>query len=345
MSANAILSEPLVESILRQLPRLTLGVVGDLFLDRYLEIDATLTETSLETGLDAYQVVRVRSQPGAAGTVINNLAALGIGCIRPLSVVGEDGEGFELLQALRRMPALDLGSVVLRADRRTPTYTKPMLHEPGAIPRELNRLDIHNRTPLSDDLEAQLLERLTALWEQVDGMIVLDQVSWPDCGVVTRRLRDHLAHLAGRDPKLPVLADSRAQIGLFREVALKPNAREALAATGSEALESALEHLAHQANRPVFCTRSEDGIRLVEPGTLHPREIPGYPVVGPIDPVGAGDSTSAGILSALAAGATLDQAAALGNLVASITVQQLGTTGTATPTQVRARLSEVLGKN
>jgi sugar/nucleoside kinase (ribokinase family) len=60
-------------------------------------------------------------------------------------------------------------------------------------------------------------------------------------------------------------------------------------------------------------------------------------VSGPIDVVGAGDSTSAGIACALAAGRTPEEAAAFGNLVASITIRQLGTTGTATPGQVRQR--------
>jgi sugar/nucleoside kinase (ribokinase family) len=53
--------------------------------------------------------------------------------------------------------------------------------------------------------------------------------------------------------------------------------------------------------------------------------------------VGAGDSTSAGIACAMAAGASGQQAAAFGNLIASITIQQIGTTGTATPAQVRRR--------
>ena len=73
-----MLSDASLKRILERLPDLTIGVLGDLFLDRYLEIDAALTEPSLETGLDAYQVVRVRPSPGAAGTVINNLAALGV---------------------------------------------------------------------------------------------------------------------------------------------------------------------------------------------------------------------------------------------------------------------------
>jgi sugar/nucleoside kinase (ribokinase family) len=43
----------------------------------------------------------------------------------------------------------------------------------------------------------------------------------------------------------------------------------------------------------------------------------------------------------MTAGATPEQAAAFGNLVASITIQQIGVTGTATPDQVRARWKEV----
>ena len=64
-----MLTDPVVEHILNRIPNLTFGVVGDLFLDRYLDIDANLSEPSLETGLPAYQVVRVRPTPGAAGTV------------------------------------------------------------------------------------------------------------------------------------------------------------------------------------------------------------------------------------------------------------------------------------
>jgi sugar/nucleoside kinase (ribokinase family) len=46
----------------------------------------------------------------------------------------------------------------------------------------------------------------------------------------------------------------------------------------------------------------------------------------------------AGIMAALCAGASPGEAALVGNLVASITVQQIGTTGTATRGQVLERL-------
>ena len=340
MSNEPYLTSDVVEAILRKLPSQRIGVLGDLFLDRYFDLDATLTEPSIETGLDAYQVVRVRAYPGAAGTVVNNLSALGVGQIFPIALIGDDGEGYELRQALRILPGVVLDGVVSWPDRRTPTYLKPMLVEPGRTPRELNRLDIHNRERLSRAAEDRLIQLLERRWPELDGLIVLDQVSQPDCGMITGRVRDRIAELAAGDRGKFVLADSREQIGSFRNVAVKPNQHELLRAMPGQLLEDAVLALARQTGGSVFCTCGERGILCASPSERLV-EVPGFPVTGPIDPVGAGDSTSASIASAWAAGASPWQAAAFGNLVASITVQQLGTTGTATPDQVRARWREV----
>lgn len=341
-----MLDSAVLDRILNRLPTLTIGVVGDLFLDRYLDIDASLTEPSLETGLDAYQVVRVRSSPGAAGTVVNNLVALGVGGIVPLAVIGDDGEGYELQQALARHPAVGREHLLASAAQRTPTYTKPMLHQSGQLPRELNRLDIKNRAALAPQAERFVLDHLQEVWRGVDALLVVDQVSEADCGVITSGVRRRLAELAAADPGRFVLADSRARIGLFENVALKPNVRECRLALGAEEdpageLSACVEALARRARRPVFCTRGEEGMLVVDPGARESWQVPAYPVAGPIDPVGAGDSASAALACALAAGATLPSAAAFANLVASITIQQLGTTGTAAPAQVRQRWAEM----
>ena len=339
-----MLTDSCIEAILTRLPFLTVGVLGDLFLDRYLDLDAALTEPSLETGLDAYQVVRVRCYAGAAGTIINNLAALGVGCIHPVAIIGEDGEGYEVRKALDALQVVNPRWLYTTADRRTPTYTKPMLHEPGKAPRELNRLDIKNRAPLPPDLEHILLLALNEAWQQVDALIVLDQVSEADCGVVPRRVRERLAERANADPEKFVLADSRERIGEFRLVALKPNERECRRALGTpEGTAPDLVELSRRAGRPVFCTRGAAGILVADASPATPRveTVPAYPVSGPIDIVGAGDSTSAGIVCAVATGASLTEAAAFGNLVASITIRQLGTTGTASPDQVRQRWREL----
>src|SRR5262245_5470558 len=338
-----MLTEAVIEQILKEAPKLTIGIVGDLFLDRYLDIDGRLTEPSVETGLDAYQVVGVRSYPGAAGTVINNLATLGVGAIIPISIIGDDGEGYELRRALRALPAVQQDAIVSSPGRRTPTYTKPMLSEKDRAPRELNRLDIKNRTKLPTDAENNVLAALAEWWPKIDALLVLDQVSEEDCGVVTRRVRERLTHLGKCEANKLILADSRERIGLFEAMSLKPNAAECRRATGEEDERIAATSLARRCGRPVFCTIGERGILVADGRSESPRleAAPGYAVRGPIDAVGAGDSTSAGIACAIAAGASLVEAAAFGNLVASITIQQIGVTGTATPDQVRRRWQEV----
>jgi len=290
--------------------------------------------------------VAVRSSPGAAGTVLNNLAALQVGRVVPIAVIGNDGEGHELWQALWSLPGVILDHVYRCAQPsfRTPTYTKPMLHQAGQPPRELNRLDIKNHRPLPET-EAFVLRALALAWPRLDSLLVVDQVSEGECGVVTANVRQALAELSRRDPAKFVLADSRARIELFEGVALKPNQAECERAVGGSGrskatVEACVGKLARRCGRPVFCTQGERGMLVAEAGA-EAVLVPAYPVTGPIDIVGAGDSSSAAIAGAVAAAATLTEAAAFGNLVASITIQQLGTTGTATPAQVRQRAREV----
>jgi bifunctional ADP-heptose synthase (sugar kinase/adenylyltransferase) len=360
-SEEAMLTDTRVEEILARIPALTVGVIGDLFLDRYLDIDATLTEPSIETGLDAYQVTRVRSYPGAAGTVINNLVALGVKRVCAVSVIGDDGEGYELRQALAALRVVDCAKIISTPGRRTPTYTKPILHEPGQPARELNRLDIKNRAHVPGPLQDWIMEGLEEIWPQVDALLVLDQVSEDECGVITARVRDLLVELGGTNPHKFILADSRVRLALFRSVSVKPNAREwkdalevlemttVVSGGGLSPIpitrDEELAMLADHFGRPVFATVGEVGMYLAsrEAGKRRVSLIPAYPVRGPIDPVGAGDSTSAAIACAVAAGASLEEAAAFGNLVASITIQQIGITGTAAPEQVRQRWREVRG--
>src|SRR4051812_8702298 len=96
------------EQITAKYPKLRIAVVGDICLDRYLEIDPAKSEVSIETGLEVFNVVKVRNQPGAAGTILNNLVALGVEEIFPVGFCGEDGEGFELMAALNSMSGVHL---------------------------------------------------------------------------------------------------------------------------------------------------------------------------------------------------------------------------------------------
>jgi rfaE bifunctional protein kinase chain/domain len=329
-----VLNEDRLRQILDALPRLSIAVIGDFFLDKYLDIDGRLTEKSLETGLDAYQVAGVRTSPGAGGTVTNNLSALGVGRIVALTVIGTDGEGFELKRELAAR-RVDLTHVIETPDRRTLTYTKPMLSDGTGAARELNRFDVKNRSQMPEMLVREIVRRLDQVVIECDALIVADQVSEPECGVITLAVRERLAELAQRFPTTIRLADSRERIGLFRNVITKPNRAECLRAVGWDAVDAAdavavadaARQLADRAGRPVYCTVGEHGILYVDRNRVE--SVAGYRVTGPIDIVGAGDSTTAGIVCALCAGADPQEAAAFGNLVASITIQQIGTTGTA----------------
>jgi bifunctional ADP-heptose synthase (sugar kinase/adenylyltransferase) len=62
--------------------------------------------------------------------------------------------------------------------------------------------------------------------------------------------------------------------------------------------------------------------------------VPAHPVRGEIDIVGAGDSVTANLASSLAAGANHREAMELAMAAASIVIHQLGTTGTASISQL-----------
>jgi bifunctional ADP-heptose synthase (sugar kinase/adenylyltransferase) len=335
-----------LDRVLDQLPSLRIAVVGDLFLDKYLDLDHRLTETSIETGLDAYQVRGLRRYPGAGGTVINNLRSLGVGEVRAVSVIGDDGEGFDLLSALRKIGVKTEG-VVFDGDWMTPTYTKPMLSQADGPDRELNRLDIRNRKSLPSHLETELIRRMELQCQDVHAVIIADQVVERNWGVVTDGVRSALSDLAARLPGAVFFADSRRRINEFRGITTKPNRVELWSAmqpnsplpaeSDNAAVFAAARELSTQTGRPVFVTLGPGGVAVVDPTKTAIEHSLGIPVSGPLDICGAGDSTTAGIVSALCCGCTPLQAARLGCLVASITIQQIGVTGTASPDQVRER--------
>lgn len=341
------LEEARLAAFLDRLPHLAVAVVGDFFLDKYLIIDRSLSEVSLETGLEAYQVVAKRSSPGAAGTVTSNLRALGVGRVEAIGVIGDDGEGYELRQGLTRT-GVGQSYLLTRADLFTPTYTKPMVRD-GGVEREIQRLDVKNRQPMPCAVEDELIARIEACLPTVQGVMIADQVQEADRGVLTTRVRARLIDLARAHPDVVLFADSRTRIGEYRDVVLKPNRAEAAVGLGvppATGIEDAAAHglrLSERTRRTVYVTLGEDGMLMCDAARDRAVHVPGVRVTGEIDVVGAGDSAGSGIVCCLCAGASLEEAAAVGNLVASITVQQLGTTGTASPGQVKQRLREVRG--
>jgi rfaE bifunctional protein kinase chain/domain len=324
---------------------LRVAVIGDFCLDRYLEIDPAKRETSLETGLPVHNVVNVRAQPGGAGTILNNLVALGAASFHVVGFCGEDGEGWELRRALRLQRGVRLDHFLQTPRRRTFTYCKPLVLEEGRPPRELNRFDSKNWSPTPEEVSARLTESVAALADQVDAVVVLEQVDLAETGVVTQPVREAVGQLAEARPQLPVIADSRRGLKEFPPLSFKMNAAElGVMVDGppprspAEAAAPAAE-VARRNGRPCIITLAEQGLVGADPDgeTVH---VPALPVRGEIDIVGAGDSVTATVALALAAGGTLREALELAALASSVVIHQLGTTGAATVEAMRPLLEE-----
>lgn len=344
LSALTPMDPARLQTITDQYSKLRIAVIGDFCLDRYLEIDPARQETSIETGLPVHNVVNVRAQPGGAGTILNNLVALGVREIVPVGFCGTDGEGFELQRTLRaKGSCVRLAHFFATDQRRTFTYCKPLVCHAGQPPVELNRLDSKNWSPTPAAVQERLRESVQALAKEADAFILLDQVDVPETGVITKELLETIKAAANQAPELLVMADSRRSLRGFPPVMFKMNATELGALTNARVdltlveVRNTAAHLARMHGKSVFVTLSERGILGASPqGDVE--HVPALPVRGPIDIVGAGDAVTANLTAALAGGATLRESLELANAAASIVIHQLGTTGTASVNDIKSLL-------
>jgi rfaE bifunctional protein kinase chain/domain len=323
-------------AILERVRTRRIAVVGDFHLDVYWHADMRKARLSRETPHFARPVVRERYDPGVGGVVAANLCALGVGTVYAVGACGDDWRGQVLRERLGEL-GVDLRAFRVVTGRVTPTYLKPMIEGYESV-QEDPRLDFQDMRDLEPDDEASLLGDLAALAPELHGIVVADQVEDEHGGTISPAVREALAGIGEARPDLPILADSRARIGLFRHVMVKVNRLEVSRALGHELPETLDELLAMgvelsaRTGRIVFVSAGSEGIGYA--GERHRGHVPAIPVAGPIDPVGAGDSASAGLTSALAAGASLAEAVALANMIAAVTVQKLGVTGTASPDEL-----------
>ena len=329
------------QTITDRFGRMRIAVIGDFCLDRYLEIDPAKEEVSIETGRPVHNVVNVRGQPGGAGTILNNLVALGVGTIFPVGFCGTDGEGFELQRVLRAKGAgVHLNHFFATDQRHTFTYCKPLIIQDGQPPTELNRLDTKNWAPTPQAVAGRIMDSVAKLAREADALILLDQVDVRETGVITKSVLTQVAEIVAGDPSLLVLADSRRGLKGFPRVMLKMNRAELSTLSGVAKdsdpswLKKVIAKLAQQHEHNVFVTLAELGMIGATP-TGEVEHVPAFPVRGEIDIVGAGDAVTANLTCALAAGATLRESLELASAAASVVIHQLGTTGTASVSQLR----------
>jgi rfaE bifunctional protein kinase chain/domain len=338
-----------IDNILRVLDNVssrTITVFGDYCLDKYMYVDPARDEASVETGLIAYQVDKTVLFPGAGGTITNNLRSLGAQ-VQCVGLLGNDGEGYDLLQCLKRIGA-DTELMVQSDTIPTNTYMKPMRKSGEGTYTEMNRLDKRNFCETSKELEDRLIENLKQSLDRSQGVIIIEQYMQRNFAAVTDRIRDELAELAVRFPDKLFFADSRGFAKCYRNVIIKCNQLELPGDDDEKNLEDenvvdensihrrAKKLLVANNARAVVVTVGAEGAFVFERETMS--RIPAFPVEGPLDIVGAGDATNAGVMLGLTLGLSLPEAVLLGGCVSSITIQQIGVTGTATIEQVKQRL-------
>ena len=326
-----------LDALLRAMPSARVAVVGDFCLDVYWSLDMGASERSLETGKATQPIREQRYSLGGAGNVLANLHALGVGRLTAFGAVGDDPFGERLLSLLRGL-GTDCEGMLLSQDPtwQTLAYCKPYVGD-----EELARLDLGDFNQLPSDAAERIVRGLEAALPQLDVVVVNQQV---ETGLHTPPFRSALRSLMQQHSGTIFVFDGRHFPDAYPEAWLKVNAHEALRLCGrgkpvdelilrEEAI-AAADELFGRTSRPVFVTRGGRGavVRTAEGAIL----IPGLETLGGTDTVGAGDSFLAGLSASLAADASPEEAAAVGNFVARVTVRKLKQTGTATPEEVLA---------
>ena len=218
---DTLISKARLKTILNRFRDQRILVIGDFYLDAYWYIDKTRSTLSLETPWHTNPVVEQRYSPGAAGTVTNNLKALGVGTVYTLGVIGEDGFGGTLLNCLQVNGCLT-DFMVQVPNWVTPTYLKPIHRGYEDVETEGPRFDIENQSAMGPEVEASVIDALQACIPLVDGIIVGDQMPIENLGVMTSRVRDVLCESALAFPEKIFFADSRTRIGAYQNVIIKP---------------------------------------------------------------------------------------------------------------------------
>jgi rfaE bifunctional protein kinase chain/domain len=317
--------------ILEAFPRYSVLIVGDICLDRWCLYDPGTSEPSRETGIPRIGVVSTEVTPGGGGTVANNVAALGIGRVAVLGVIGTDGYGYELTQTLN---SHGISTDLLVRSPELPTFTFTKLINAASGVEDRPRVDFLNTRSLPSAIEQEIIGHLRDFATSFDVIFVSDQSDTRHGGVVTSGVRAALAEIGGANPDKVIWVDSRVRAERFRNVIIKPNDLEAdsacLGLFGSVDYQRLREHVQ---SRLIFVTKGPDGVLVVDESgeTL----VPTRPVDKPVDICGAGDSFTAGAGMALAITGSPTEAARFGNLVTSITIMKRGT-GTASPIEVLA---------
>lgn len=311
----------LMESFRRQ----RILVVGDLMLDKY--IHGTVERISPEAPVPVVRVLKERQVPGGAANVAWNVCALG-GQAVIAGVVGQDLPGDDLV---RLMEGQGVCTAAVRKSRGLHTTVKMRVL---ADRQQVVRVDWDpDREFPREDVDA-FCELVSRQIETCTGVVIEDYSK----GIVRQDVIDAVLS-AARRKGIPVGLDPKDNRALrIKGITLAtPNYREAFVCSGlpvrpppsGHPLEDAgLRQAADLLMRlwepaQLLVTLGANGMYLAGP-EREPHVIPTR-AREVFDVSGAGDTVIATCVMALAAGASFDEAAVLGNNAAGVVVGKVGT--------------------
>jgi rfaE bifunctional protein kinase chain/domain len=313
------------KALLRAMRSRRVLVLGDVMLDEF--VWGHVSRISPEAPVPVVQVTGRSDHIGGAGNVAANVCSLGGACVLA-GVVGRDAAGARV-RASAGAAGIESRLVDDGAGRRTTVKTRIVAHGQQVV-----RTDQEDTGSLAPAVETELVAAVRREIGRVAALVVSDYQK----GVVSSGLLRRVLPLARRH-RVPVLIDPKLRPFRFYRGAsvLTPNQLETEQATGlrltgpAELATAGRRILSRLGCRAVLVTRGEHGMSLFERGRppLHieaaAREV--------FDVTGAGDSVIATLALALAAGASLAEAAVLANAAAGVVVGKLGT-AQATPAEV-----------
>jgi D-beta-D-heptose 7-phosphate kinase/D-beta-D-heptose 1-phosphate adenosyltransferase len=305
-----------LQKVVQQFSDQPILVVGDLMLDRY--VWGRVERISPEAPVPVVEVVKETVHLGGAANVAYNLAVLNA---RPLlvGVVGRDEAGDRLVEELHRQEISSEG-IVRDKGRSTTIKTRIIAHN-----QQVCRTDREDKTPLSQGTVDQMRSAYQPLLEQAKGIIISDYAK----GACSEALVVDLIQEARQAKKFLAVDPKAGDFSVYRGASIvTPNKKEAVRASGVEIVDEASfiqvgeKLLEVIASDYLLITRGEEGMTLFE-GKEHSH----IPTVARevFDVSGAGDTVIASLTLAVAAGASIRDAAILANHAAGVAVGKLGT--------------------
>jgi rfaE bifunctional protein kinase chain/domain len=336
-------SLPRLKRLLFRLKGRRIGVLGDMMLDRYLW--GTATRLSPEAAVPVVDFVEQSECLGGAGNVAANLAALGAR-VAAFGVIGEDEPGAALRRCFRQAGIADQG-VIADKSRVTTVKTRVIARH-----QQIVRIDHERREPVAASVEEKLFRRLLASLKTLNALVLSDY----DKGLITDAFADRVLSACHQLRVRVFVKPKTSRLYAYRGArVIVCNAREAgFFVTRSLQDEKSFEEagralLAHFGCSAVVITRGEKGLSIFEESSPRHLTIAAtsfevtYARVGQsgverdatgrqvFDVTGAGDTVLSVLSLAVAAGATLPDAAVVANTAAGVVVGKLGTASVTVP--------------